>query len=153
MRDCCGAGVKRWELARLIQASNISDRAKVVGLVIASHWSPKYDRARLRLETLMKESGGKSRITVIRAVNDLIEAQIFTRVRTGRSSILKLGERAEILKAQTDSGSITWDTSEWERKPPKPRTGTRFKEFCPVDISTEDSGERYTKDQEFYLGF
>lgn len=145
--------MKRWELARLIQAANVSDRAKVVGLVIASHWSPQYDRARLRLETLMKEAGGKSRITVIRAVNDLIAAQIFVRVRTGRSSILKLGKQAEILKAQTDSGSITFDTSEWAKKPPKPKTGTRFKEFCERPDSTEDSGERYTKDQEFYLGF
>ena len=140
-------------MARLIQSADISDRAKVVGSVIASHWSPQYDRARLRLETIMKEAGGKSRITVIRAVNDLVGAGIFIRVRTGRSSILKLGERAEFLKAQTDSGSITFDTSEWAAKPPKPKTGTRFREFCPREISTEDSGERYTKDQEFYLGF
>lgn len=145
--------MKRWELARLIQTADVSDRAKVIGLVIASHWSPTHDRARLRLNTLMVESGGKSRITVIRAVNDLVKAKIFTRVRTGRSSILKLGERAKISKAQTDSGSITWDTSEWVGRPQKPKTGTRFKEFCPGCDSAEDSGERYTKDQEFYLGF
>lgn len=145
--------MKRWELAQVIQKANVPDRAKVVGLVIAAHWSPKYDRARMRLETIMQESGGKSRITVIRAINDLIAAEIFIRVRTGRSSILRLGKQAEILRSHTDSGSITFDTSECGRKAPKPRTGTRFKEFCPIERSTEDTGERYTKDMEFYLGF
>lgn len=144
--------MKRWELAQVIQKASVHDRAKVVGMVIAAHWSPKYNRARLRLETIMQEAGGKSRITVIRAINDLIKAEIFIRVRTGRSSILKLGKRAEILKSYTDSGSITCDTSERARKAPKPRTGTRFKEFCPYEESTEESGERYTKDMEFYLG-
>lgn len=145
--------MKRWELAQVIQKANVPDRAKVVGLVIAAHWSPKYDRARLRLETIMKEAGGKSRITVIRAINDLVAAEIFIRVRTGRSSILKLGKQAEILKTYTDSGSITCDTSERVQRYRKPTTGTRFKEFCPLPESSEDSGERYTKDMEFYLGF
>lgn len=145
--------MKRQELAKLIQAADISDRAKVVGFVIASHWSPTHDRARLKLETLMKESGGKSRITVIRAVNDLVAAQIFVRVRTGRSSILKLGERAEKFKSEADSGSITWDTSEWGKKPIIPTTGTRFKEYCPPEESSEDSGELYTKHWELILGF
>ncbi|MDY0227231.1 MAG: hypothetical protein RBR38_10420 [Desulfomicrobium apsheronum] len=130
-------------------AAQLSNSAKVVGLVITSHWSPKYDRARIRIETMMKEAGGKSRITIIRAVNELIKAQIFIRVRTGRASILKLGKLAEKSKEQTDSGSIIFDTS----KPIIPKTGTRFKEFCPMHESTEDSGERYTKDWELVLGF
>lgn len=130
-------------------AAQLSNSAKVVGLVVASHWSPKYDRARIRLETMMKEAGGKSRITIIRAVNELIKAQIFVRVRTGRASILKLGEYAKKSKTQTDSGSIIFDTS----KPIIPTTGTRFKEYCPAEFSTEDSGERYTKDWELVLGF
>ena len=145
--------MQRWELAQAIQKASVPDRAKVVGMVIATHWSPKYNRARLRLETIMKEAGGKSRITVIRAINDLIKAEIFIRVRTGRSSILKLGKQAEILKTYTDSGSITCDTSERAQRYRKPTTGTRFKEFCPLPESSEDSGERYTKDMEFYLGF
>ena len=145
--------MKRWELAQVIQKAKVPDRAKVVGLVIASHWSPQHNRARLRLETIMKEAGGKSRITVIRAVNDLIEAQIFIRVRTGRSSILKLGKQAEKSRSHTDSGSITSDTSEWAKKPIIPKTGTRFREYCPRAESTEDSGEWYTKQWELILGF
>lgn len=145
--------MKRRDLAQVIQGAKISDRAKVVGLVVASHWSPQYDRARLRLETIMAEAGGRSKRTVIRAVNELIEAQIFIRVRTGRSSILKLGALAEKIRSEVDSRSATFGTSEWAKKPPKPKTGTRFKEFCPMDESSEDPGERYTKDQEFYLGF
>lgn len=144
--------MKRWELARLIQAANISDRAKVVGMVIASHWSPTRNAARLRLATIAMEIGKANR-TVIRAVNELIGAQIFVRVRTGRASILRLGRAGQNASALTYSGSDTFDTSEWAKKPPKPKTGTRFKEFCERPDSTEDSGERYTKDQEFYLGF
>lgn len=144
--------MKRWELARLIQAANISDRAKVVGLVIASHWSPTRNAARLRLATIAAEIGKANR-TVIRAVNELVEAQIFVRVRTGRSSILRLGQAGKNSSPMTYSRSDTFDTSEWAKKPPKPKTGTRFKEFCPVEFSTEDKGERYTKDQEFILGF
>ena len=144
--------MKRWELARLIQAANISDRAKVVGMVIASHWSPTRDAARLRLATIAAEVGKANR-TVIRAVNELIGAQIFVRVRTGRASVLRLGRVGQNSSALTYSGSDTFDTSEWAKKPPKPKTGTRFKEFCERLDSTEDSGERYTKDQEFYLGF
>lgn len=145
--------MKRWELEKIILAAQLSNSAKVVGLVITSHWSPKYDRARIRLETMMKEAGGKSRITIIRAVNELIKAQIFIRVRTGRASIIKLGEYAKKSKEQTDSGSIIFDTSERVQRYRKPTTGTRFKEFCPLPESSEDSGERYTKDMEFYLGF
>lgn len=144
--------MKRWELARLIQSADISDRAKVVGLVIASHWSPQRNAARLRLATIAA-GVGKTNRTVIRAVNELIEAQIFVRVRTGRSSILRLGQVGKKSSACTYSGSDTFDTSEWDAKPRKPTTGTRFKEFCPREISTEDSGERYTKDWEFNLGF
>ena len=151
--DARHGSVKRWELARVIQKATVSDRAKVVGLIVVAHWSPKYDRARMRLETIMQESGGKSRITVIRAINDLIAAGIFIRVRTGRSSILRLGKQAEILSSQTESGSITYDTSEFGTKAQKPRADTRFKAFCPREKSTEDTGERYTKDMEFYLGF
>lgn len=137
----------------MIQDADIPARAKEVGAVIVNHWNAKLDRARLKLETIMAESGGKSRITVIRAVNDLIAAGIFERVRTGRSSILRLGEKHRKISSDTDSRSITSMVCDWPKAPPKPKTGTRFREYCPADISTEDSGERYTKDQEFYLGF
>lgn len=144
--------MKRWELERIIFESKVSDGSKVIGLVIVRHWSTKYDMARLRLDTIAQEIGKTNR-TVIRGVNELIAHNIFVRVRTGRASILRLGSAAKNHHLHTNSGSDIFDTSEWAKKPPKPRTGTRFKEFCPLPESTEDSGERYTKDMEFYLGF
>ena len=135
----------------MIQRASVSDRAKVVGMVIASHWSAKKDAARLRLDTIATETD-KSNRTIIRAINELIDAKIFIRVKTGRSSILRLGTVGKSSE-QTYSRSDIFDTSEWAKKSPKPRTGTRFKEFCPYGESTEDAGERYTKDCEFYHGF
>lgn len=144
--------MKRWELERVIFESRVSAGSKVIGLVIVRHWSAKYNMARLRLDTIASEIGKTNR-TVIRGVNELIAHNIFVRVRTGRASILRLGSAAKNQPLHTNSGSDILDTSEWTKKPPKPRTGTRFKEFCPSEGSTEDSGERYTKDMEFYLGF
>jgi hypothetical protein len=53
----------------------------------------------------------------------------------------------------TNSGSVKSDTSQKPKKPIVPRTGTRFKEFCPREDSTEECGERYVKDWELVLGF
>lgn len=143
--------MKRWELMQIIQAASVSDRAKVVGMCIASHWSPRSDAARLRLDTIGAEVG-KSNRAVINAINDLIRAEIFVRIRTGRASILRLGSAAK-RKVPTYSGSEHLGRSERIKTAKKPTTGTRFSEFCEPEESTDDSGERYTKDMEFYLGF
>ena len=144
--------MKRWELERIIFESRVSDGSKIIGLVIVRHWSAKNDMARLRLGTIAEEIGKTNR-TVIRGVNELIEAGIFVRVRTGRASILRLGEASKKSGEYTNSGSDILDTSDRHRKPIFPKTGTRFKEYCPRAESTEDSGEFYTKTWELTLGF
>lgn len=149
--DARQGSVKRWELERVILESKISDGSKIIGLTIVRHWSARHNMARLRLVTIAQEVG-KSNRTVIRGVNELVDHQIFVRVRTGRASILRLGNAAKNHTLMTNSRSDILDTSEWTKRPPRPRTGTRFKEFCPVHESTEDDGERYVKDIEFYLG-
>ena len=145
--------MKRWELERIILESGVSDNAKIVGLVAVRHWSARYDCARITMKRFMEESGGKSKSTVTRAMNELVRAGIFVRIRTGRSSILRLGEYAKNQLHMTNSGSVKLDTSQFNKKPIVPRTGTRFKEYCPREDSTEDSGERYVKDWELVLGF
>ena len=133
-------------------AARVNNTAKIVGCVIVRHWSEKYDRARLKLETIMAEAGC-SRITVIRSINALIHAQIFVRVRTGRASILRLGEAGKNKGSRADSGSINLDTSKPRKRLPTPRTGTRFLEFCPADEREESAAEMAVKDAQFYLGF
>lgn len=140
--------MKRWALESIIFESKVSDSAKIIGLVIVRHWSATHDMARLRLKTIADEVGKTNR-TVIRGVNELIKAGIFIRIRTGRASILRLGPEAQKSTKHTNSGSDICDTT----KPIIPKTGTRFKEYCPPEFSTEDGGERYTKDWELVLGF
>jgi len=144
--------VKRWELESIIFESKVSDSAKIIGLVVVRHWSASHNMARLRLKTIADEIGKTNR-TVIRGVNELKAAGIFVRIKTGRSSILRLGEMAKKLVQHTNSRGDINVTAGRTKKPEKPRTGTRFKEFCHIEESAEDSGERYTKDMEFYLGF
>lgn len=144
--------MKRWTLEQIIFESKVSDSAKIIGLVIVRHWSTKHDMARLRLKTIADEIGKTNR-TVIRGVNELIAADIFVRVKTGRASILRLGEYSKKSAKHTNSRSDILDTSEWVKKPIIPKTGTRFREYCPRAESTEDSGEWYTKQWELILGF
>jgi len=144
--------VKRWALESIIFESKVSDSAKIIGLVIVRHWSATHDMARLRLKTIADEVGKTNR-TVIRGVNELIAAGIFIRIRTGRASILRLGETAKKSTKHTNSGSDIGDTSQFKIKPIFTRTGSRFIEFCPRADSTEDAGERYVKDWELLQGF
>lgn len=83
--------MKRWEVENAVKHAPISNSAKVVGLAIASHWSADKDQARLKLETIGREIGGKSNRTVIRAINELVQFGVFKRIKTGRSSILRPG--------------------------------------------------------------
>jgi len=145
--------VKRWDLESIILESGVSDNAKIVGLVLVRHWSARYDTARITMQRFMYESGGKSKSTVTRAMNELVKAGIFTRIRTGRSSIFRLGEYSKNQLHMTNSRSVKSGTSRRPKKPIIPQTGTRFKEYCPPSESTEDAGEMYTKHWELLLGF
>ena len=59
----------------------------------------------------------------------------------------------ECLSAHPDWVQAQISTVRAERESRRGPTGSRFLEYCPLRESTESAGERYTKDQEFYLGF
>lgn len=82
--------IPRDDIRAAVMAANVSFKAKVLGLKMADHWSSNRCRVRLRLEKL-SDVIGKSRITTIRGINELVKENVFIRVRTGRASIYYAG--------------------------------------------------------------
>lgn len=76
-----------YAVQKAIFESQLQPSFKLVGLALAHHIDRKTGKVRLRQDTLAQMCG-VSVPTVKRAVSALIEAGIFTRKITGRSSIL-----------------------------------------------------------------
>lgn len=82
--------VLREDVRSAVMEASVSCKAKVIGLEMANHWSAKHARLRVKLESL-SGAAGKSKKATILGVNELIDANVFVRVRTGRSSIYYAG--------------------------------------------------------------
>lgn len=82
--------IPRDDVRAAVMAASVSNKAKVLGLKMAEHWSSRRCRVRVRLE-MLSEAINRSKKATILGLNELVRENVFVRVRTGRASIYYAG--------------------------------------------------------------